>query len=797
MTPLDTYNPAGLRKAGTFHSPSSANSDLCDPIVNFAFIPKRSSTSSEDLEELLNDAGVRRVAGIIEQFDRTFAGEHPSSPEGRILSDPDVLPIPTGFIPDKRSASPDAMDIDNSKESTSDHHHCSDSGLGSSVSSRKGKTSESAIPAVRPLTEIYKDDRISTVSSRRSITSGVSAITRSFSTLGSRDPGHCLGKNAIRQIQERIIKPILAEKALKDFHPLIADVPHRIGTKDITNLRDLEKTLIFLAPVSHIPSNDFESAIAHCIFRNLKDYSASPALYLDFCERSIQCIHTTVEYLCERDQRLPADRPYTNNYFLDLIEQIRRYASIMAATRQKQENGEELDEMDYSAYVLPFPNMTCTKAPALSAFSIIVPQPYHDSQSPLTLGCLYNLTDSCSSGEQVTLRGGLSENGRPMELVREKSGKTIPIVDGDMADPDVTKAFNSSKRSHDDDEDLDDDALRSMARRRKSEKPGDVIHTCKDCNKDFKRPCDLTKHQKTHSRPFKCTNEKCKYYELGWPTEKERDRHYMDKHSAAPPQYPCQYEGCSYISKRESNCKQHMEKTHGYVYVRSKSNGRNKKATGSSMQSPATPLTPFNGTPAVQTLMTPETPFADFNFNFGAFAPVPEMVNGFRRDSTTTAGTAMSYSSGFSPQQAVNHNFEEAITPEDANINHDVLFDAYGAFTTAGLQQPTPALSTGYDSFAGPSSHRPTPNVQANDGIPHLSPGAQPDVMFNMGGNTQLDEGLGFDVDQMGHTVGDFTLFGSNPPADYNLFDNMHSNYEDHANYDFLGQNSNFNDIMH
>ena len=99
-------------------------------------------------------------------------------------------------------------------------------------------------------------------------------------------------------------------------------------------------------------------------------------------------------------------------------------------------------------------------------------------------------------------------------------------------------------------------------------------HVCADCGKQFPRHCDLNKHAKSHSRPFKCDHENCKYHELGWPTAKELDRHVNDKHSASPQTFPCLFQPCPYRSKRESNCKQHMEKSHGWVYVRSKSNAK-------------------------------------------------------------------------------------------------------------------------------------------------------------------------------------------------------------------------------
>ena len=56
----------------------------------------------------------------------------------------------------------------------------------------------------------------------------------------------------------------------------------------------------------------------------------------------------------EREQRRPSDAPYTNGYFVDLVEQVREYARMMAATRQRQAAGESTDEMDYSMSVFVF-----------------------------------------------------------------------------------------------------------------------------------------------------------------------------------------------------------------------------------------------------------------------------------------------------------------------------------------------------------------------------------------------------------------------------------------------------------
>ncbi|KAF2013114.1 hypothetical protein BU24DRAFT_424113 [Aaosphaeria arxii CBS 175.79] len=680
-----------LRKCGTYSSPKSISSDVCD-LENHPYMPRRSPTSTESLEELIQDSSVQRVANLLKDFDKKIAG-HKASPTN-ILSDPEVLPLPS-FIIDSSSMESGPMEIDSKSPSVvrRSHDHASDSGLGSSVNDSK-----------------YGDHAPRRSITRASVTASVasshSAITRSFSALGASDEKHTLGEYACKQIHDHIIKPILAEDSLKDFHPLIKDVPRRIGEKNICNLRDLEKTLIFLAP----------------------ELSATPKSYQRFCERSIQLLHATVDHLSEQDQRLPTDRPYTNNYFLDLVEQIRRYAAIMAATRQKEAKGEELDEMDYS------------------------------------------------SNEKLTLRGGLSHNGRPAVLVREKEGKVLPLVDNAE---EHLQGFSPPKRPLSDDDDDNEGIQRSMARRRKSDKPGDVMHVCRDCKKEFKRPCDLTKHEKTHSRPWKCTIAKCKYYDLGWPTEKERDRHVNDKHSSAPPQYKCHYHPCTYASKRESNCKQHMEKAHGWEYVRSKSNGRKKLATPGSERTPPTPLTPYPGTP-MSALPTPVTPLlpspsvpamGDFSYPYEFGTPALSNVSGgyaedLRRGSGATDSTALTFPSTHSPLERP--LFDDAFSPDEPLLNHNdiLLCGSLGNQQQPFLQQPTPALSNtayeNFDAFTLPLNN-PVP-----DNIPHLSPGAQPDVTL-FSPHMHIDEGFNEAMPPFDTTSGDFTLFDNMPMSNIGL----------------------------
>ncbi|KAF3001542.1 copper-binding transcription factor [Curvularia kusanoi] len=728
-----------LRKAGTFSSPKSLNNDICG-LENQPFMPRRSPTSTESLEALIQDThpSVSRVANLLKDFDEKLAGHKASSASGAsILNDPEVLPVPS-FMLDSTSLEDMCMDIDSKPEVVEHnaHEHASDSGLGSSIGSKYSKDTTQQ-PVLASTSNILKDDA-RTSSARESIHSSVtthSAVTSSLTTLGGSEGKHTLGEYACNLIRDSIIKPILAEESLKDFHPLIQDVPRRIGEKSICNLRDLEKTLVFLAPVSGIRYLS-ESAKAYCILRGLKEFSASSASYLRFCERSIQLLHTTVDSLPERDQRLPTDRPYTNNYFLDLVEQIRRYAAIMAATRQKEAQGEQLDEMDYSRY-----------------------------DRAATFLFTRSANPSTNSDEKITLRGGLAHNGRPIELVREKDGKVIPLATG---------SENAYKKRSLSEEDIDDDeVMRSMARRRKSEKPGDVLHMCRDCKKEFKRPCDLTKHEKTHSRPWKCSEEKCKYFLLGWPTEKERDRHVNDKHSAAPAQYKCLYPPCTYASKRESNCKQHMEKAHGWEYVRSKSNGRKKsQAVGNS---PATPLTPFLGTPQSAALATPITPFMaspsmplmnEFD-PYGFNTPAMSMQNfqdDFRRDSITTNGTYLTHSSGNSPVEP-NSFLEAAVTPADISIDHTAsLFTDCGMGSNnfhLGLQQHTPALSPQFN-FNEPMFTMG--GTQQAAGLTQLSPLAQPDLTL-FSSEMHIDEGFGEQIESM-----DMQAF-SRPTEDFTLFD--------------------------
>ncbi|KAL4810252.1 hypothetical protein BDV18DRAFT_55090 [Aspergillus unguis] len=332
------------------------------------------------------------------------------------------------------------------------------------------------------------------------------------------------------------------------------------------------------------------------------------AAYVRFCQHTILCLGQTVSFLNGRDLCTPTDKPYNGGYFVDLLEQVTQFKRLRDEWRKRRESDNKL------------------KAP------------------------------------ELRLEGGMSKTGQPVEMVVEHEGETISLRTGKPYEGHVIPSMKRSLSAAS----ADEGAQRSMARRKKNAPPMNINKKCKDCDKVFARPCDLTKHEKSHSRPFKCPVSSCKYHTKGWATEKEAERHYNDKHSDAPRLFSCQFESCSYKSKRESNCKQHMEKTHGWVYMRSKNNGRiNKRASTQQSPSPSSssvqPKQDFSGwsmTPPSEAPdykqesvggwdLTPETP----EFSFNAFQPplsaMPPSVSGTVDAVTPTTGTINSPSEPF------------------------------------------------------------------------------------------------------------------------------------------------------
>lgn len=113
----------------------------------------------------------------------------------------------------------------------------------------------------------------------------------------------------------------------------------------------------------------------------------------------------------------------------------------------------------------------------------------------------------------------------------------------------------------------------SRGRKKDAESELPKLHCSHEgCGKSFRFGFDLSKHEKTHNRHFKCHVVGCEYEEYGLQTEKELDRHVSDKHNVKPRMYKCMF--CDFQSKRESNCEQHIEKIHNWNLQSSKGKER-------------------------------------------------------------------------------------------------------------------------------------------------------------------------------------------------------------------------------
>lgn len=665
-----TMTMASLRKGATFHSPSPT-SESEEGAFNLSSLQR----SLSSLEYHTVETHKRRAADAIESFDITAVGNQSISTSNRRFRD-DSDPVPRGVVNvENPSTKPydtplmeGVMPSENSSLRRSSRRRTAakyaDSGLGSSIGSSSLSDKK-----------VFTDDNASNSTESSPVTRSADAPPTTVKRLPR------LSARTTHSIHKHILKPLLAKNSFKDLHPLVEDCPRRIHQKEIVCLRDLEKTLIFTAPVSEIYP-DVDGGFAHW-FSRLKKYTKSADLYLEFCLQSIRCIQATVEVVNEREQVRPNDRPYTNGYFIDLVEQIQQYAEQVREAKEKEEKGETFDEMDAHPYVS---NADSFPAVEFARFLTILP---------------------CRSDE-VKLHGGLTRNGRPAELVRinKKTGKAISIATGkpvDMDDDDDDNKSMRFKRSLSEEAEDEESVMRSMARRKKDASAAELAPKfCREpgCDKSFKRPCDLTKHEKTHSRPWKCPIASCKYHEYGWPTEKEMDRHQNDKHSAAPPLFECHFKPCPYRSKRESNCKQHMEKAHGWEYIRSKNNGKNRPA--------ASAVIP-NGLPTPQATII-HTPGSDSNIESPLIAN-DEML--CENTSLYTTNHSMDFFPSFpadmdmyQPPQSLNIEYSP-VTDNSYSTDGQSPFDANSPFNSTSVlgaqdqfQENMQAYSAANDDWA-------------------------------------------------------------------------------------------------
>ncbi|KAL2037693.1 hypothetical protein N7G274_009638 [Stereocaulon virgatum] len=770
-----------LKKAATFHSPKSPSSDD-DPILNIPLLSRRSPTCPKDLENAIA-AGEQRIAQLLGSVDRSLSGLESFSSDSQVTLKEDDPPVPR-FMLGPYNGDTDRMDVDDTltyKSHPKTQHrvhnrHSSDSGLGSSISSAEESLSgDHAAGKLNSYENIH-----STIAEIKSGINGSNGNTQT----GTQ---HVLSAYACKQIQNHIIVPILKTEELKAFHPLVNSIPFRVKRKQITCLCDLEKVILWLAP----------------------KYSVTGSSFFKFCDTSIQCLHTTVEHLNESDRQRPTDRPYTNGYFLDLTEQVRQYAAMINASRERALAGKARERDDYT------------------------------------------------NDERLSLHGGLGQTGRPAELVRMKDGQAISLRTGNIVDLDASPSCSA-----------DEDLEHSMARRKKSEQAAvKQAQRCSECDKEFKRPCDLTKHEKTHSRPWKCNEPSCKYSQYGWPTEKERDRHVNDKHSVTPNMYKCQYHPCPYESKRESNCKQHMEKAHGWAYVRSKNNGKSVKK---SSKADKTPPTPSMNTPGSHIFDASGSEFGDSTSPYMANGYGTTSVVGSTRASTSpymrngyfghSANGSLGGSSHRSTSESPYLGNNETYGSYDLNITWDESFNRqtpqtsyttsshrhsmdsltnattipssydfqddpplFGGtfdwnnmdfnqdFTTMNIQieNITPLSSMEARPLDAYSSRNPSISVERpqRSKNPNLSPGAHGnEMLYTPYIHNDVDEGYSEFTTNVGKPANDFALFDDSRPtsslshsAPMNLFNDLPpfqpTTWSQNGNA--LAQQMGLNDMMH
>lgn len=665
-----------LQKGATFHSPTTpASGDSSERVFVPPSLPRRSHTNLDDVI----DSRCRRVALALDAIERQLASSNDtfvsasrsdkciSPPRGLLERNLDSPIMSREVEPERRMLRP--------RTRRSSRHHDSDSGLGSSIASTSEKDASSKAKTTR-----------------------TSAVARSATARAASTPDlPGLGDRATNRIVEYILKPLLAKPTLKEFHSLVLECPKKIQDKEIMCLRDLEKTLILMAP----------------------ERTKAAGSYLDFCLTTIDCLQATVQHLGDRELTRTRDLPYTNGYFVDLVDQFYNYARQIAESNKTKEGANYMD---------------------------------------------------IDPTDQIKIHGGPHINGRLSELVRvKKNGQAISLATGlpvDLCDKAPETPVNF-KRSQSEEALDEEEVMRSMARRKKNASPEELApKRCREpgCNKEFKRPCDLTKHEKTHSRPWKCPVKTCKYHEYGWPTEKEMDRHHNDKHSSAPPMYECLFKPCPYKSKRESNCKQHMEKAHGWTYVRTKTNGK-KPSTLPSLGPDSghpTPQLQNIGTPSSDRSMSIATPSDDWNaglyqtnIEFPAYAPefnfntIPQQLE--LDYSPIDNGTP-------SPDPGMDHNSAY----QDLN-EFTLIDDIYGAT----MQLPNQVISPFYlkdmgqhlGAYTAPDLCQPHPA--------HISPIGQGNTMLftpptSLG---EVDEGFedhDFVMSNYNNVPGDFILY---PPT--------------------------------
>lgn len=260
--------------------------------------------------------------------------------------------------------------------------------------------------------------------------------------------------------------------------------------------------------------------------------------------------------------------------------------------------------------------------------------------------------------------------------------------------------------------------------------------------------------------------------------------------------HKCKYPPCPYESKRESNCKQHMEKAHGWAYIRSKNNGK----TDRKAPRVKNPSSLSNATPASSIFEASSPEFGEAPsppVSYGGF-PVTRSVNGSVAGSDESIPQSTSdngwmdpafapltpnFSYGqiqeFSPVSLQHQSWDDpsidisnipphfdATSPAlemDPIFNNNFDWSNLNDVSSFNLQLYTPANSVDNLSI---DAYSRIPSVSLkyppSGQIPSLSPGAQGNVMLYSpfsNSDSAIDEGYDEFAGDLRKPGTDFALF--------------------------------------
>lgn len=122
--------------------------------------------------------------------------------------------------------------------------------------------------------------------------------------------------NGFCYIRERVLQPIMEMEDMQIFRPAIDQALDKIREGSIQCLRDLEKALLF--ELGHVRGSSSPPHGCLLTLSQQESEGCTPGLYLRLCEDFLLSSRRLWPLLCRTDLCRPGDRPYDNNYLLDV-----------------------------------------------------------------------------------------------------------------------------------------------------------------------------------------------------------------------------------------------------------------------------------------------------------------------------------------------------------------------------------------------------------------------------------------------------------------------------------------------